>query len=184
MISLHRRHSSPFLRGPVAPSGATKPRRSRHATQRGSTMIEFAFTFVITLILMFAMIDFARALYSYHFVNNAAREAARFASVRGQMCSGSVTPCPAAPGDITTYVNSIVPLGIDPGQVTVNSTVAANGETVCGGVPPAYPGCPVNVVVQYNFNYIFPVSFYSLAPVGFQAGTIMMSSTAQITDSR
>jgi len=184
MIRARKFGTSPFLAGPAEPVGSAASPRARRSGERGGTLVEFAFTFVITLILMFAMIDFARALYSYHFVSNAAREAARWASVRGQLCSGSATPCPAQSGDITAYVSQITPLGIDPLGVSVVSSVVSNGENICSGAPPAYPGCPVQVIVKYNFNYIFPPSFYSLAPVGFQAGTIAMSSTAQIVDSR
>jgi Flp pilus assembly protein TadG len=185
MMRARKSVSSPFLTGYQEQAGAGAPRRARRSGERGGTLVEFAFTFVITIILMFAMIDFARALYSYHFVTNAAREAARWASVRGQMCTGLATPCPAQSTDISNYVTQqITPLGIDSGNVTVIPTVAANGETVCGGLPPAYPGCPISVEVDYTFNYLFPISFYNLAPVSFQAGQYTMRSTAQIVDSR
>jgi hypothetical protein len=176
---------SPFLTGPREPVGAASSRRARRSGQRGGTLIEFAFTFVITLILMFAMIDFARALYSYHFVNNAAREAARWASVRGQLCSSPATPCPAQQSDITAYVMTIVPQGIDPTGISVNypGSTAPNNLPICGSVW-NYPGCAIAVQVNYSFNYIFPVNFYNLAPVSFQAGTINMASTAQMTISR
>ena len=78
----------------------TPAERRRQSGERGSTLFEFAMVAMITLVLMFGMIDLARALYSYHFVTTAAREGARFASVRGVLCSNSVTPgpCPALQG--------------------------------------------------------------------------------------
>jgi Flp pilus assembly protein TadG len=177
--------TSPFLAGPAEPAGVAASPRARKSGERGSTLVEFAFIFVITLVLMFAMIDFARALYSYHFVTHAAREAARFASVRGQSCSTSISPCPAQNQDIVNFVTAITPLGIDPGSVQVYPATVANGEPICvAGSLPAYPGCPVSVQVNYAFNFIFPASFYNLAPVSFSAAQINMSSTSQIVDSR
>lgn len=158
-------------------------RCSRNSSQRGGTLIEFAFTFIITLVLMFAMIDFARALYSYHFVANASREAARFASVRGFSCSAAAAPCPAHQGDVQAYVTQIVPLGI-------NSAVIANTTWPTAGQPPVcalyqdpgYPGCPVRVKVTYDFNYLFPL--YNFAPISFNAATIHMNSTSEMIISR
>lgn len=158
---------------------ARLPRKSR---ERGSALLEYAFALVISFVLIFGMIDFALALYSYHFISEAAREATRFASVRGNGCSGSATPCPASPGDIQDFVMGIVPAGIDPSQVTVNpSWQNPNNLPRC---PQPYAGCAVQVEVRYKFNFLFPVNFYKLSPVKFGANTINMSSTSQMIISR
>lgn len=167
----------------------TPAERRRASGERGSTLFEFAMVAVITLVLMFGMIDLARALYSYHFVTTAAREAARYASVRGVLCSSSVNPgpCPAGQGDVTNFVTAITPQGIDAGGGNLTATVGlAPGNTmpVCAGGPPFYPGCAFTVTVTYKFNWIFPINFYNLAPVSFQAGTIQMSSTSEMVQSR
>jgi Flp pilus assembly protein TadG len=47
--------------------------RPRKSGERGATILEFAIAFVLTFVLIFAMIDFARALYSFHYLSNAAR---------------------------------------------------------------------------------------------------------------
>lgn len=164
----------------------TPAERRRESGERGSTLFEFAMVAVITLVLMFGMIDLARALYSYHFVTTAAREAARYASVRGQLCSSSVNPppCPAQTSDIQNFVTAITPQGIDSSNVQTTPQAGPNTMTVCGGAPPFYPGCVFSVTVQYRFNWIFPISFYNLSPVNFQAGTILMSSTSEMVQSR
>ena len=73
-----------------------RERRRGQRDERGATIIEFAFVLVISLVLIFAIIDFARALYSFHFISEAAREATRFAAVRGGGCNpAAVSPCPA-----------------------------------------------------------------------------------------
>jgi hypothetical protein len=158
----------------------TSHRRGKSA-QRGSAILEFAYTMVIAFVLIFAMIDFARALYSYHFISEAAREGTRFASVRGALCSNSANPCPAQSDDIVAFVKQLVPDGIDPTQVNVIPLWPANGEPVCGT---NYPGCPVQVQVTYKFSFIFPFDFYKLPPISFLANSILMSSTSEMVISR
>ncbi len=164
-------------------------RRPRKSGERGATILEFAIAFVLTFVLIFAMIDFARALYSFHYLSNAAREGARFASVRGASCdAAAVSPCSAQGSDIQTYVQEIAPQGIVSTSVTVNQNTSflwpnPNNIPVCGTTP-NYPGCVVQVQVNYPFNFIFPLGFYNSAPVSFQAGTINMSSTYQMIISR
>lgn len=162
----------------------TPAERRRESGERGSTLFEFAAVAVITLVLMFGMIDLARALYSYHFVTTAAREAARYTSVRGQLCSSSVTSCPTSDMDVSAFVTTITPQGIDSGNVNTSTTGVQNLPACTTGPPPFYPGCAFTVTVTYNFKWIFPVNFYNLAPVNFQAGTIRMSSTSEMVDSR
>lgn len=162
----------------------TPRQRHRKAKERGTALIEFAFSMVVTVVLIFGMIDFARGLYSYHFISNAAREATRFASVRGALCSGSVNLCPADAADVRTYVMQIVPQGIDPTQLTITPTWPThNFPPVCTSTR-GYPGCPVEVKVSYNFSYIFPAAFYNMAPVSYGATSFTMSSTSQMIISR
>jgi hypothetical protein len=63
-------------------------------------------------------------------------------------------------------VSSITPPGIDTTKVSVTPTwpVQTSSPTICsaavngvGGPFPNYPGCTVQVQVQYTFNYIFPI---------------------------
>lgn len=162
------------------------PRRLRKPGERGNTLVEFALTFVVLFVLVFAMIDFARALYTYHFISEAAREATRFASVRGYLCSASVNDCQATGGEIRRYVDSLVPPGIDraPFFLHVNSTwTNPNNLPVCGSYE-NYPGCGVEVTITYDFNFIFPHEFYQSDPVGFSANNIHMSSSSQMIISR
>lgn len=159
----------------------TPAERRRESGERGSTLLEFAMVAMITLVLMFGMIDLARALYSYHFVTTAAREGARFASVRGALCSSSVNPppCPAFQGDVQAFVTAITPQGIDASQVQVQPNIFSNPNNlpVCGTVQ-NYPGCGVQVTVRYAFSFIFPANLYNLSP------TIQMSSTSEMIISR
>jgi Flp pilus assembly protein TadG len=143
------------------------------ARERGTALVEFAVVITILLTLMFGIIDFSRAMYAYHFVSNAAREATRYASVRGSACTTWASACPAADTDITSYVQSIVPSGIYVSSVTTGtppSTAGALGVTTTwpattgSGVTCLtasqtkikFPGCVVTVKVQYNYGFSLP----------------------------
>jgi Flp pilus assembly protein TadG len=138
--------------------------------ERGSTLMEFAIVLTALFMLMFGVIDFSRAVYAYHFVSNAAREATRYASVRGSACNTWASACPAAASDVTAYVQSIVSSGIyvntgasagNPGYLAVTTTWA--GKTGSGATCTSstqkqtnYPGCVVKVQVQYTYGFTLP----------------------------
>jgi len=161
-------------------------RRRGQRDERGATILEFAFVLVISLVLIFAIIDFARALYSYHFISEAAREATRYAAVRGTGCNpAAVSPCPAAAGDIEDYVEQIVPAGIDVSKITTTPILSGipGSLPMCTG-PNPIGGCPVKVDIQYDFNFIFPASFYNLPPISYLPSTITMHSESIMNVSR
>ncbi len=138
-------------------------------SERGTELVEFAFAITILLSLMFGIIGFAQAAYAYHFVSDVAREATRYASVRGSDCNPAVLPdCPMnTSAQVETYAKSIAPLGINATQLTVNATWPSTGG--CPG-PATAPGCPVQVQVQYPFTFL---------PV-LHLGTLNISSTSQM----
>ena len=142
------------------PRKRASPRFEKKCNCRGSTLVEFAFLIPILFALVFGIIDFGRMLYSYHFVSNAAREATRWASVRGRDCTG-LSGCPpgAAAADVSTYVASIAPMGIDTSpsklSVTTNWVMPPNNLPICATFP-NNPGCAVQVQVSYQFKFILP----------------------------
>jgi Flp pilus assembly protein TadG len=170
-------------------------RNRRRRSEAGSTLVEFALTAMLFLLVLFAILDFGRALYTYHFVSHAAREATRYAAVRGYTCdtdsSCSVSnpdSGPAAPGNtvIQDYVNTLVPPGLDPSQVSVTPSwpvqSAASSDPsppICSGAVsglsatalPNYPGCTVEVTVSYPFSFLVPL---------IHRGTLTMSSTSEM----
>jgi Flp pilus assembly protein TadG len=163
-------------------SDSAPSRRRSHKRQRGAALVEYAFTFIFSMTLFLGIMEFGHALYAYHFVNNAAKEAARWAAVNGANCSydsscNGVAPMnsgPASATDISTYVQNHIPPGIDPAQVTTTATWTANstGPAACGVTATANtPGCTVEVEVDYAFSFIFPL---------IPGGPITMSSTADM----
>jgi Flp pilus assembly protein TadG len=126
---------------------------TRRLRQRGSSLVEQALVIVLLLSVMFGIIDFGRALYTYHFVASAAREAARWASVRS-----STTNLPGGPANaanIQALVSNVSGMGLDPALVKAvpNWLAAPNGSPAC---PANKPGCVVQVQVTYNYHFFFP----------------------------
>src|ERR1700675_3047789 len=77
------------------------------ARERGTTLLESAVMISVLLLMMFGIIGFGTALYTYHFVSNTAREATRWASVRGSTCGGLSGGGPAGDTDVKVYVQNL-----------------------------------------------------------------------------
>jgi Flp pilus assembly protein TadG len=142
------------------------PELRRLKGEDGNNLIEYALVFMLFMSMVLGIVDFSRALYTYHFLSNAAREATRYASVRGSTCNddsscSAATPDigPAGPGNrvVQDYVATIVPPGIDSSKVTVqpNWLVQASSPPICNTTINA-PGCTVVVQVSYNFTFVVP----------------------------
>ena len=148
--------------------------------ERGSSLVEQSFILIVLLSLLFGILDFGRALYTYHFVSNTAREATRWASVRSSTCKPGpwLQGCPSsnAPsgGKIqTTFAANMSNMGLDPSKITFTTTYVAPpgfAATTCP-TPKNVPGCVVSVDVHYTYKVLFP-----LLPVS----TIRMSSQSQM----
>lgn len=131
--------------------------RARKA-ERGSTMVETAFALTALLTVLFGIIDFGRALYTYSFVAQLARQGARWAIVRGSTCS-QLDHCPAQSGttDIQPYIQ-----GLNEGATTASRVSASlsfpnvNCSTGASGSGSNAPGCVAKVVVSYPFNFMLP----------------------------
>ncbi|WP_109489263.1 TadE/TadG family type IV pilus assembly protein [Occallatibacter savannae] len=152
---------------------------SRLADDRGSEMVEFALASCIWIAAAFMIMYVSFALYTAHFVANAANEAARYASVRGSSWSGSCTSktldCTASSTDISQYVASMVPPGISRSSISVSTSWPGTTSTgtACDTADGSNgPNCTVNVTVSYNFS--FPIPFVSNSQRLF-------SSTSQMT---
>jgi Flp pilus assembly protein TadG len=177
----------------------------RISNQRGTALWEFALVFTAMFMMVFGIMDFSRAMYTYHFVSNAAREATRYASVRGAACNSSnVTPCPITASEVTTYVYSIVPTGMQLSSTAGSATTCPattpttpytlsvcatwpgsaesgtlSGSCVTTGTPGGVnsPGCPVQVKVQYVYGFNLPY-------LSGKVSSISISSTSEVVISQ
>jgi Flp pilus assembly protein TadG len=120
----------------------------RLISRRGATSVEFAIVAMPCLLLLFAIMNFSAALYSYDFVCYSAQQAARYAIVNG---AGSPNPVTAAGSE--TYVDGLVVGVPNTNYLTVRTTWTPNNE----------PGSVVTVKVTYT--YYPPTSFVESANI-------------------
>ena len=154
--------------------------------ERGGSMVEFAFAATALLLVVLGIIEFGRALYMYHTVDNAARIGARWAMVRGAASCSDANPvasCDAAPSAIQTYVQANVPI-VDSGTLKVATAWSSSPfpKSSCPAPPSPGPGSLsaganaanhlVCVTVTYPFKFAVP--FVSKA-------TWNLSSTSEMT---
>jgi Flp pilus assembly protein TadG len=136
-------------------------------SESGSALIEFAASATLFIVVVFGLMEVARALYVDNFVSNAAPEAIRYATVRGSTWSGtacsSVTTsqCAATAANVTSYLDGLAPLGVSTSANYLTVATTWPGTTPSGaacstqGIKNA-PGCVVKVNIKYSFSYIFP----------------------------
>lgn len=137
----------------------------------GNSLVEFALVLILFMTMLFGIAGFGHALFAYHFVSHAAREASRWAAVNGSTCAtDSSCSAPAGISDIQNYVKNMAPMGINSSQVTTTPSWPGTGPTVCGTTINA-PGCTVVVQVSYNFSFIFPL---------IHTGPLTLSSTSEM----
>ena len=134
----------------------------------GSALVEMAVGSTVFMAFFFGIIQFCFGLYAYNYVGEAAREASRFAMVRGSTCAKDLnstsfcSPYSANTGttgadsnDVTTFVKN---LGF-PGMQKSSVTVTTNWFTVTSTTPHSWSTCttsPCNVpgnAVQVTVNY-------------------------------
>lgn len=117
------------------------PVSNRRRKQRGSALLEGALSFSAFLMLTFGVMEFSMAVFAYNWVSYAAREGARWASVRGNtyVPVGATVGTPATQDQISAYVKSQA-VGL----------VASNVTVTAAWTPDNSPGSNVKVTVAYN----------------------------------
>lgn len=147
--------------------------------ENGATLVEAAISFGILMSVLIGTFEMCLALYSYHYVSYTAREATRYAIVRGSSsCNNNpnLTNCNATSAEIQTWVRGLTFPVINTNNLTVNTTWPTTG-TACypSSSPCNNPGNLVNVVVTYKFPLGIPF---------FGSGTLNLSSTSQMVISQ
>jgi Flp pilus assembly protein TadG len=125
---------------------------------KGQSAVEFGMTISGVLMLGLAITNFAMAISAYNFVCYGARDATRYAAVRG-----ATSPTPASSSDIRAFVVSEA-AGIDPSHLTVATTWSPDNQ----------PNSTVAVKVQYNFQFQIP--FVPLSPVNLSSNSQLVIS--------
>ena len=148
--------------------------------EEGATIAEFAVAATILMAIVFGIYEASSALYAYTYISDAAREATRYAIVRGSACTGfaecSGTPVGATSAQISNYVKGLGYPGINSGNLNVTSTWPTTGAA-CTPIssPCNNPSNLVKVVVTYQYPLSIP-----FVPIS----TIHMSSTSEMVISQ
>ena len=130
---------------------------------KGSALVEFGLAVFTVLLVVFLIIDVARAAYAYDWVSDASKQATRFAMVRGKTCDPLLAsycavgnlPRGAQSADVINFVDSLA-IGIDTSQVTVISGCYVSGFATANPLP-CTADTWVKVQVQYNFKFLSPL---------------------------
>ena len=129
----------------------------RLGAETGSGLIEYALIFLLFMTMILGIADFGRLLYAFHFVSNTARDATRWAAVNGATCNLDLScAAPASHTDIETHVKQNVPAGLDSTKLFPVASFPSTTANCTGKNPNNSPGCNVDVVVTYTFNFVFP----------------------------
>jgi Flp pilus assembly protein TadG len=133
----------------------------------GSSLVEMAIAIPVFLSVLIGIMIVVLSLYANHFVADAAREASRYAMVRGGNCSTntpSLANCPITPSALQTWVKNLGYPGLNPNNLTVtttflNATTSGSPPTTswsaCAGTCNS-PGNMVKVVVTYGYPLNIP----------------------------
>ena len=173
----------------------------RSFREEGASLVETAIALALYLSLFFGFIEVSLALYTFNFVSDAAREATRWASVRGHnSCTVSSTfpSCNLLPTSVTSttnsannpvlaYIDSLKYPALTASNVSADVTwwsasQDANGHTSwttqCTGAtdgsgnPCNQAGNAVKVVVTYSFPLSIP--FWKKASLSLSSISQMM----------
>jgi Flp pilus assembly protein TadG len=102
-------------------------------TERGQALVETAMVLPIILLLLFGLIDFGRAFYTWIVLTNSAREGARVGAVQGTS------------GQITSRINQTAS-SLESSKMTIKLTNVQGPR-----------GQAVDVALEYRFQYVTPM---------------------------
>jgi Flp pilus assembly protein TadG len=125
--------------------------------RRGTAVIEFAIVAPVLFVLTIGTIDVGRLVWSASMLHHMAREATRYASVRGAESNNPVTKA-----DIVTYVKNRI-IGMPAGDVDVVTT----------WTPSNSPGGTVLVELDYTYSFLLG-KLVGLDPLALQGESSMV----------
>lgn len=108
--------------------------------EHGGAVVELAIAFPLVVLLVFGIVDAARAMLTYHTLTHASEAAVRFAAVRSR-----TSQSPATEGSIKARVLQSA-TGLEPGKVSVNTD----------WTPGNIRGAMVRIRVTYPFSPVTP----------------------------
>jgi Flp pilus assembly protein TadG len=144
--------------------------RSSEIPQRGQTLVEFALVVLIFLMVLFGILEFSRALWTYNTIVQATRAGARFAVVELPSVTNQTVKNYVVYNNSAGTGNPVLP-GLSTSNVTVTYTrIDPNtGNPVAATtLQDKYNSAYVQVgITGYTFNFIVPILGSSIALPAF-----------------
>src|SRR5271157_1689180 len=111
--------------------------------QRGSSMIETALSLMITLVMIFSIIEFCSAIYTYVVLQEAANEGMRYAIVNANNIPEAVRRTKIYAGYSLHNVDAMT--------VTAVPSICGTCTPVCATALNGTPGCPLIISISYPY---------------------------------
>jgi Flp pilus assembly protein TadG len=128
--------------------------------EQGSSIVEFALTFIVVMGLLFGVMQLCLAFYTYQVINEYAREGARYAIVHGSNCflaNGTTSCYNDSNAELQTVVQNYGYPGITASNVNVTKTnTFAPGQTACLTAGCQGTGDQITVTVTYPYTLSVP----------------------------
>lgn len=154
--------------------------------EEGGSLVEMALSCLILIPVLFGIIQLSIGLYCYHFAADAAREATRWAIVRGGNCNGIFNSAYCSPtdgsgtgataNDIAQFVKTLgYPYSANVTTTTnwcINPLTIPATWTTCSATKNNTPGNQVQVTVSYSYPLIIPF---------LKSNTLNLGSTSSMT---
>ena len=168
-------------------TGILNLRRSLARDEQGGSLVEMALSCLILIPFLFGIVQLSMALYCYHYASDAAREATRWAIVRGQTCGSLFSSSYCSPTDKTATgatANDIAQYVKKLGYPYSGSVTTTAKWCAAGGAPATWTSCStakagnniagnqVKVTVSYAYPRVIPF---------IKNNTINISSTSSMT---
>ena len=117
----------------------------RAGSRRGSTIVEFAFTFILFIVVLMALMELGRGMWTYATLAHAARQAGRYCMVRGSQN-------PAVASELRSLVEKNC-RGLEPSSIQLESKWKDPDDgTVRAGISEVERGDVIELKVKYPFQ--------------------------------
>lgn len=122
-------------------------------------MVEIALTMIYFLMIIFSFMEGVRLIYNLTILDYLARDAVRYAVVRGHRAAADATNngAPATQANLTSYIQNQDTLLFSSGSITVNACWTANGTCEDAGVVHDNTD-PANIIYNNSSGQPFSVT--------------------------
>lgn len=125
-----------------APLGGLRRRVGGRDSELAQTLVEFSLVIPLFILMLFALVDFGRAFYSWQIITNASREGARQAAVRGDLNAVRAK----AYGSFCQSWPGTADCALEAAEVTLTPTNLQGPR-----------GQMTTVRMNYNFEFVTPI---------------------------